>query len=371
MKRAALVLSVMALTIIGAGGLVWAQEESESLLEGKIRAGETIVVEADETVEDDLYLFGTSITVNADVPGDVVAFGSNIVVNGDVGGDVLAGSSNLRITGVVSGDVRAGAANIDINGPIDEDVAVGAGVLTITGDIGGDVVFGAGQASINADVAGSVEGSTGLYNRDGTVGGTENVTITDDTDFEPVRRPVWARAISRYISIVLVGAALFAWQRNRTRTALDRLRDQPASSLLWGAVIWFALLIGGVAGVFLAIALALVFAFLTLGQLVGIGVFTGLLISVLCVFALVVGTVIVGPAVAGTALGEFALQRQDEVPWLALLVGVAAIVALGLIPVVGTLIGGLVVAFGLGAVFSMLRSSRASDDHVGNGPALA
>ena len=113
MKRAALIAALMALTIIGTGGLVWAQEDSESLLEGKIRAGESIVVEADETIEDDLYLFGTSVTIEADVPGDVVAFGSSVTITGDVGGDVLAGTSNLRITGTVSGDVRAGAANIE------------------------------------------------------------------------------------------------------------------------------------------------------------------------------------------------------------------------------------------------------------------
>ncbi len=371
MKRAALIAALMALTIIGTGGLVWAQEDSESLLEGKIRAGESIVVEADETIEDDLYLFGTSVTIEADVPGDVVAFGSSVTITGDVGGDVLAGTSNLRITGTVSGDVRAGAANIDINGPVNEDVTVGAAVLTITDDIGGDVIFGAGQASINADVAGSVEGSTGLYSLDGTVSGTENVTITDDTDFEPVRRPLWARALSRLISIVLAGAALFAWLRRPTRESLTQLTDRPASSLLWGAIVWFGLIIGAIAGFFLAIALALIFGFLTLGQLVGVGVFVGLLFTVLCLFALVVGTVLVGPAVAGTALGEFMLRRQDEVPLLALGVGVAVLVALGLIPAVGGLISGLAVVFGLGAVFLMLRGKRSPETQDGNEPALA
>ncbi len=361
----------MALTIIGAGGIVWAQQDTETVLDGKVRAGDTIRVEAGETIEEDLYLFGSSITVDADVPGDIVAFGSDVTIRGTVGGDVLAGAGTIRIDGNVEGDVRAGAGDINIDGNLGEDLMVGAGLLDVAGDIGGDILFGTGQTSISGDVDGSVVGETGLYSLDGTIAGTEDVTINEGTDFEPVRRPAWLRGISRFVSILLAGGVLMAWLRRPTRSSLDAVRSQPAASLLWGGVVWGGLLLGSIAGVLLALALALIFGFLTLGQLVGVGVFAGLLFSILCIFGLVVGTVLVGPAVAGTALGELILQRQDEVPLLALSVGAAIIVAVAFIPVAGWLIGALAVLTGLGAVFLMLRGRRAPADQGGNEPALA
>ena len=371
MRRTALVIVVMGLTVLSAAGIVWAQQETETVLDGKVRAGDTIRIEASETIEEDLYLFGSSITVDADVPGDIVAFGSDVTIRGAVGGDVLAGAGTVRIDGNVEGDVRIGAGDINVDGNVSEDVMVGAGLLDVAGDVGGDILFGTGQTSITGNVDGSVVGETGLYSLDGTIAGTEEVTISEGTDFEPVRRAAWLRGISRFISIVLGAGVLFAWLRRPTRQSLDAVHAQPAASLLWGAVVWGGLAIGVVAGFLLAIALAIIFGFLTLGQLAGIGVFTGLLLSILCVFGLVVGTVIVGPAVAGTVLGELILQRQDDVPLLALGLGVAIIVAAAFIPVAGGLIGALAVLTGLGAVFLMLRGRRAGQDQSGNEPALA
>lgn len=361
--------------VTGLGALVAvaaAAEDTETLLDGKVRAGSVLVVGVDETIEDDLYVFASTVTVEADIPGDLIVFSSDLTVAGDVGGDVLIGSGAVRILGAVAGDVRAGAGTLELRGNIGEDVAAGSGVLTIAGDVGGDVLFGAGQATISGTVEGDVEGSTGVYSLQGTVRGNENVRIDEPSDFEPVQRPAWLRGLSRFVSLVLVGAALLAWFRRPTQSAMEELTERPASALLWGAVAWVATVLTAVGGIIVAIILGLVFGFARLEELVGLAVFSGLMVTLLALFALVLVTVFVGPVISGTALGQAIVRREDDVPWWSLLAGVAIFVALWLIPVVGGLVLALAVAFGLGGLVLVWRASRepTRSIHVGNGPAL-
>lgn len=370
MRRLWIVLLVAASGMALAVGAVAAAEDSEALLDGKVRAGESLTVAADEEVEDDLYLFGTSVTVEADVPGDVIVFASDVTLAGDIGGDVLAGSSVIRVLGDVDGDVRAGAGTIEVRGTVAEDVAAAAGVLTMSGEIGGDVLFGAGQATFSGTVDGDVEGSAGAYSSEGTIRGVENVRI-EQPDVGRAERSVWLRGLSRLVALVLVGAAVVTWLRRSSRAAVERVTEQPASALLWGAVAWIGLVVAAIAGIVVAIILGIVFGLLRLDVLVGLGVFSGLMITVTSLLLLFIGTVFVGPVISATALGEAMLQRQDEPPLLALAAGTVVIVGLWLIPFVGPVVMGLAVAFGLGALFLVWRRRRESPStQEGNAPAL-
>src|SRR5258707_5050876 len=60
------------------------------------RQGDTVVVGPDETINDDLYAVGGTITIQGIVNGDVVAAGGTITISGVMNGDVAVG-----------GDVRA------------------------------------------------------------------------------------------------------------------------------------------------------------------------------------------------------------------------------------------------------------------------
>ena len=75
------------------------------------RSGDVIVIEADETVKDDLYVTADEFTLEGTVQGDLVVFGNYIVIKGTVEGDLIAAGNTVVIEGTVTDDVRiAGAA---------------------------------------------------------------------------------------------------------------------------------------------------------------------------------------------------------------------------------------------------------------------
>jgi len=81
-----------------------------------IRQGQMLIIPADEVVNDDLYLFGSGITIDGTVNGDVIAFGDRIAVNGPINGNFNGGANYITIKGKVQDSVRAAASAIDVNG---------------------------------------------------------------------------------------------------------------------------------------------------------------------------------------------------------------------------------------------------------------
>ena len=54
------------------------------------RGGDTVVIGADEVVEDDLYVGANTFTLDGTIKGDLIVFGSTIEINGTVEGDLIA-----------------------------------------------------------------------------------------------------------------------------------------------------------------------------------------------------------------------------------------------------------------------------------------
>src|SRR5437870_4762579 len=76
------------------------------------RQGETVVVGPNETINDDLYAAGGTITIQGTINGDLVAAGSTITISGVVNGDVIAAGGTITISGPVRGSVRSGGGNL-------------------------------------------------------------------------------------------------------------------------------------------------------------------------------------------------------------------------------------------------------------------
>ena len=74
------------------------------------RGGETVVIGADEVIEDDLYVGATNFTLDGTVKGDLFVSGETIVINGTVEGDVFAMGQSIVINGIVTDDVRMAGA---------------------------------------------------------------------------------------------------------------------------------------------------------------------------------------------------------------------------------------------------------------------
>ncbi len=143
------------------------------------RSGNDITIEADEVVEEDLYVTAENFTLEGSVKGDLIVVGSNIVINGTVDGDLLAMGQSIVINGTVTGDVRIAGAALQIGktASLEEDLlAGGASLETKDGStIGGELVFGSGQSLLAGDVAGDVLAGTGSLDLRGEFGG--NVTV--------------------------------------------------------------------------------------------------------------------------------------------------------------------------------------------------
>src|SRR4051812_31603614 len=64
-----------------------------------VRGDEQFTLKAEETVADNLYVFGRQITIDGTVEGDLIAFGQQITVNGVVKGDLILAGQTVVVTG--------------------------------------------------------------------------------------------------------------------------------------------------------------------------------------------------------------------------------------------------------------------------------
>jgi cytoskeletal protein CcmA (bactofilin family) len=151
------------------------------------RVGDTVTIAATETIEDDVYLIGTTITIDGVVQGDVVALGQTIIVNGSVQGSLMVGGNNVFVNGQVGRSVRAGGYSV-IVGPqarIEKDVLVGAYHVAAEpgSQIGGDVWAGSAQARLYGEIGQDYLGSHTALDLNGTIHG--NVTVNVNAAGEP------------------------------------------------------------------------------------------------------------------------------------------------------------------------------------------
>lgn len=320
--------------------------ETGSLLGGKLRAGDTVVVPAGETVEGDLYAFAGDVRIDGTVTGDVVVFAGQVAIGGEVGGDVLASGGTVDITGPVDGDVRVGAGQVTVSGPVGEDLLAAAGRVTVRGDVGDDLIFGAGQVIVGGDVGGNVVGNAGAYTNRGRVAGTEEVRV--DRPQRRERRPL-ARAVGRFASTFLVGLGLLAYRRRRwVDETTHRLSADLGPSVGWGLVFVVGLIVVPVGSLIVGILVAVLFGWLGLGPLVGLTLLAMMATWATVALLAFLVVALLAPITVGTWLAGLALPDSTPI-YLAMAVGVAVLVVVGLIPVFGPLVGLAVTILGGGA----------------------
>ena len=164
--------AIMTLMVFAFASSAWAIET---------RTGEDVVIDADEVVEDDLYVGANSVTVEGTIEGDLVAAGATIRVDGTVEGDVNAAGQTIIIDGTVEDDVRvAGQAIVlEENSRITDDViAFGYSLESRSGSVvGGDLALGSYQALLAGTVEGDVRGGAAGIELDGEVGGDMDVEV--------------------------------------------------------------------------------------------------------------------------------------------------------------------------------------------------
>lgn len=123
---------------------------------GDFRSDTTVTVGPDETVDDDLYVGGGTVSIA-----------------GTVNGDATIGAGTVTMTGTVNGSLNVGGGTVDVLGDVTGAVRVTGGTVRIVGSVGRDVVIFGGTATIEsgAEIAGDLAGATGSLTMAGTIHG--------------------------------------------------------------------------------------------------------------------------------------------------------------------------------------------------------
>ena len=141
----------------------------------------TVLIPAEETIDDTLIALGDTVEVNGNVTGDLIAFGRRVVIRGNVGGLVITGAQSVTLDGMVDGSVLAGAESLTVSShkigrnlfaggesvnvgdttSIEQNVLVGGEKVTLAGRVGHDVFGGAEEL----EVAGSIGGGLTAYSK--------------------------------------------------------------------------------------------------------------------------------------------------------------------------------------------------------------
>ncbi|USZ69588.1 polymer-forming cytoskeletal protein [Halorussus salilacus] len=331
MKRAFALLLVAVLLLAAVPAPVAAEET---------RTGGTVVVEADETVEDDLTIFAGTAVIRGTVEGDLTVFAGNVRVDGEVGGDFDGFAGNVRLNGTVTGDanavggnvfledgarvggeLEAAAGNVALEGEVGEDARLGAGTVTVasTASVGGDLVYGGDlDLAEGASVGGEVRESDDLE-----VGVTGPVV------------PGWLGWAYGVLVNLLLGAVVLLVFPAFSDDLAARAVDDPVRTGGVGLLL------------FVAVPVALVLLAITI-----VGIPLSLFGALLYAVALWLGTVY-GSFAVGTWLVSLADAGSR---WLALVVGVVGVALVGRVPFLGGLVSFLVLLVGLGALALGIRN---------------
>lgn len=103
-------------------------------------------IEADEVIDDDVFLFGDTVTVDGTVNGMLVTAGQNVVIHGVINGDLIAAGETVLVgeDAQINGNIFGGARLIDVRGQVSGTLMGGAMELRL-GDqteIGRNLFFG-------------------------------------------------------------------------------------------------------------------------------------------------------------------------------------------------------------------------------------
>ena len=341
---------------------VWAAE---------LRQGNDVTVGRGETVNDDLYVAGGTITVDGTVNGSVIVAGGTVSVAGTVSRDVMVAGGTINLSGHVGGSIRAAGGNISITGPVEQDIVLAGGMVdigskasvgrdlvlaggtaTVAGPIGRNLTVGSGTLTVRSKVGGSIKGSVDHLTLDGAqVAG--NLDYTSANQVQLVNGAHVAGTITRHqptahgdggnaflgwlralIGIAALGLIfLFLLPRLSTRS-IDTLRAQP----------WLSLGIG--AAILVATPIVAIIVFI-IGLLVG-GWWLALLLIPIWILACAVGYVVSAFLLGRVIFAQVGWGAYPDV--LALLGGLFVLAVVTIVPLLGWLVGLAAVVFGLGAL---------------------
>jgi len=326
-----------------------------------------------ETIGDDVYMVGETVSVKGKVIGDLVTLAKSISCTGQVAADLLAIGANVEVAGNINDDLRILGLLTDLCGNIGDDALL-IGLKVHTGSdsrIGHNTIILAGQSAIDGTMRGDLV-VTG-YNTiiSGNVGGNVTASVAKlqltptthvkgnliYTGQDPVQippgavvegqvihhqpqaynhvfyekhAPTWIRLVARLtwdISLMFVGVLLLLLVPQTMSISSQTMVTNPFSAFFYG-LLWLvgAPVLASVAAIaIIGIPIAITIAFLYLASLY---------LSVLPV---------------ALWIGEKAFRTPGR-PYFSMMLGLLCIALLRSLPYVGFVFGIIILTVGLGSL---------------------
>ena len=341
-----------------------------------IRQDECYTVPEGETMVADLYTWARCIVVDGTLDGDVIAGFQEGTVSGLITQDLNAACETMTITGRVADDVRIACETLIIEGEIGGDLIAAAKDIRIGegADVAGDILVACGTLTLDGHVGGRARVITGFVNLDGTIDGNAEITTDGgirysdaariggelvyegpsridfpdemvagavtyhhiepdefDTDFDIPEGLGFFLHLLGFIAALIAGTIIVALTPDHARRTADIIHRKPLKSLGIGFVTYICMPIA------LLILLVLI---LTIP------------LMVVALLAYLI-TLYIAKFYFSIWLGNLILRRTgrtDVSPIPSMLLGLVIVYLVTAIPILGTLIGIVIIFFGLGAL---------------------
>lgn len=385
MRRTRILLVVLTMAFIG---LAWT---AAAQAEGSFRTGNDVTVSEGQALDSSLFASGHTIDIAGSVDGDVFCVGQDVNITGNVTGDVICAGQTVHVSGTVGGNIRVVGQTVTVGGATARSLSAAGQNVTLdsAGTVRGDTSLAGQNVTLNGAVARDLAAGGNSVMINGTVGRDVTATVADLTLGSSAH--IGGNLV--YIShndVSRAGGAVVAGTTTRTEPAAGQGMGDRFSTLLGGSFL-FALYMFVA---FLVVALALV---LLLPQLVHdaaeaavrspwkallVGVLSSFVVPAIigalmftligipvAILLLLAWIVIVCVAVPFTAyyLGLLLLGKNPASPIWTMLLGMAIILVLYLIPIVGFIMWLAATWFGLGII--LLQFPRLPRPHYTPRPA--
>lgn len=380
MQKKSFLFILVALCVIAGGATLFAGSHA---LATTMSSNTSVLVGADDVIDDDLYISGETVTISGTVNGDVFASAGTLDVDGTINGDLYAGAGTADISGTIRDDLVLGTGTAILNSATIGDSAIvgagtfstnsdttigggltlGAGTADISGNIGRGVTAGSGTTTINAEISKSVTLGVGsltiqpstIIAGDLTYESSKSADISDKAFIGGVTEHilpqtssadvdlanVWARAslgygIWSFIAALIVGLLLLYLLPKTSDRVVKQLRTEPGKAFVVGLIV------------LIIKPIVIVVLFMTL-----IGIPIAMILFAIYLIMLYIAKILFGYFI-GTWIFEKAGQKNHS-PYLAMVVGLLIFAVVSMIPIVGTLIAFLAMVLTYGGLLLQKR----------------
>lgn len=147
----------------------------------EFRSGDTVVIAADEVIDDDLFISGQRVVVQGTVNGDLFAAGSEVEIGGVVSGSLFVAGQSIRISGTVKGSVYGGGMTVELGPTASVERNALFGVFDLQSRSGSrvarDLLIGGNQARLEGEVQQDVGFAGSALELNGRVGGDVSADV--------------------------------------------------------------------------------------------------------------------------------------------------------------------------------------------------